>query len=403
MKKERNDLKAGLFIVVSLVLIVAVIVGIKGIGRLIEPSQTATVTFKLSDDLGGLREGDDVRIGGFKVGVVRDIALVDQPAGTKPYIVVHCSIPLKFQIKKDARVTVQSTLTGSSWLNFDDLGSPDAPLLAASDTVTGRPSMFSTIMASASDLGPELRETVRDVRTQTIPKVNETIDTYKTTGAHATALVKYIRSQIPDPIIARYVAVADRAKGMLGHLEEVFGETKGDLKSSIRNVNVATTSVKDKLPGILDKVDASLVKVQTSLDSTNVALEDIKKIASNTRDATGSARSILTSNRSKIDDMIDSLKTTGDNLKFASAEIRRSPWRLLYKPGPGEVANLNLYDSARQFAEGANDLSDAASALRDALNDPDVTQDRVQNLVDRLDKSFANFGAIEQELWKQVR
>ena len=101
--------------------------------------------------------------------------------------------------------------------------------------------------------------------------------------------------------------------------------------------------------------------------------------------------------------MIASLKTTGDNLKFASAEIRRSPWRLLYKPGPGEMANLNLYDSARQFADGAGQLNDAATALRDALKDPSIDQASVQKLVDRLDKQFASFNEVEQQLWTQVK
>ena len=73
MKNERNALKAGLFMVVSLVLIIALIFGIKGVSRLTEPVQYRTVSFKLSDDVGGLRVGDDVRIGGAKVGAVRSI------------------------------------------------------------------------------------------------------------------------------------------------------------------------------------------------------------------------------------------------------------------------------------------------------------------------------------------
>jgi len=76
---------------------------------------------------------------------------------------------------------------------------------------------------------------------------------------------------------------------------------------------------------------------------------------------------------------------------------------LLYKPGKGEMANLNLYDSARQFAEGANDLNDAAAALRDALKDPGLKQEDVRQLVEKLDKSFVGFKEVEQELWKQVR
>ena len=97
------------------------------------------------------------------------------------------------------------------------------------------------------------------------------------------------------------------------------------------------------------------------------------------------------------------MKTAGDNLKFATAEIRHSPWRLLYKPKKGEVENLALYDSARQFATGANDLNDAAASLRDALKDPNVKRDEVQKLVDRLDQSFLGFKEVEEELWKKVR
>src|SRR3954469_25931494 len=73
MTKERNNLKAGIFILASIVMIVTVILSIKGIGRIFSPDQERTVSFRLSDDLGGLRVGDEVRLGGFKVGVVKDI------------------------------------------------------------------------------------------------------------------------------------------------------------------------------------------------------------------------------------------------------------------------------------------------------------------------------------------
>jgi phospholipid/cholesterol/gamma-HCH transport system substrate-binding protein len=401
MKKERNDLKAGIFILVSIGLIIGVIVGIKGIGRILEPSQEAVVTFTLNDDIGGLRAGGDVRIGGLKVGVVRDIELVEHE-GQPPQIVVRCSVPARYQIRKDARVRVQDTLTGSSWLNFDSLGTPGGPLLASTDTLVGRPSAMTTLLASAGEVAPDIRDTVRDVRKVTLPKVNDTIDGYKVVAMHATALIKHVRGQI-DPIVQRYFAVADNARDAAGHARDIFGETKGDFKSTMSNISAATGTVKEKLPPIMDKAAGTLVKVQTAVDSANVALEDVKKTATNVKDVSASARSVIVGNRSKIDGMIASLKTTGDNLKYASAEIRRSPWRLLYKPSPGEVANLNLYDSARQFAEGANDLNDAASALRDALQDPEVTPDHVRALVERLDKSFSNFNEIEQELWKQVK
>jgi hypothetical protein len=76
---------------------------------------------------------------------------------------------------------------------------------------------------------------------------------------------------------------------------------------------------------------------------------------------------------------------------------------LLYKPSAGEMANLNLYDAARQFSDGAGDLSDAAVALRDALKSGTAGEEQIQKLVEKLDKSFTNFNAVEQDLWKKVK
>jgi len=171
----------------------------------------------------------------------------------------------------------------------------------------------------------------------------------------------------------------------------------------MKNLNSATGTLDKKLPVVMDDIHVVLDKAKGTVDSITVALEDVKKTVANTRDITASGKSILASNRSKIDGMIASLKATGDNLKAATTEIRHSPWRLLYKPAPGEVANLNLYDSARQFAEGASSLNDAAAALRDALKDPNADQKKVQSLVDQLDKSFENFNQVEDGLWKSVK
>jgi hypothetical protein len=76
---------------------------------------------------------------------------------------------------------------------------------------------------------------------------------------------------------------------------------------------------------------------------------------------------------------------------------------LLYKPRPGEVANLNLFDAARDFAEGANDMSDAATALRDALKDPKADPEMIQKLITQLDSNFSRFQKVEDELWKRVK
>lgn len=78
MNNERNALKAGLFIVVSIVAAGFIIVGVKGTLRVVEPSEDRQVTFKLSDNLSGLGKGDDLRLGGYKVGIVKGIHVITE-------------------------------------------------------------------------------------------------------------------------------------------------------------------------------------------------------------------------------------------------------------------------------------------------------------------------------------
>src|SRR4029453_4172045 len=153
MQSDRNALKAGLFIVVSVGLIVGVIIGIKGITRFVEPAQKHPVRVKLGGALGGVSGGGGVRIGGAKVGTVRDIDL--DTDGENPGIVITFSIPEKFQIKRDANVTIQTTVTGVSVLNFESLGSKQASQLAQGEMLTGTPgASIASLSAKARDLVP---------------------------------------------------------------------------------------------------------------------------------------------------------------------------------------------------------------------------------------------------------
>src|SRR5882724_628182 len=123
MNKQRNAFKAGLFILISIALIVAVIVAIEGIDALTEPVQRRTVTFRLADNLSGLDKGDDVRVGGVKVGKVSHIQYVPASADGKPLLIVHFHIPKKYELHEDALITIESTVTGAADLNIANLGS----------------------------------------------------------------------------------------------------------------------------------------------------------------------------------------------------------------------------------------------------------------------------------------
>lgn len=383
MNKNRNALLAGSFMLISIALIIGVVIAVRGWSM--ENHVTRAVKFTLTDNISGLREGDDVRIGGHRVGVIKSIKLEKTEEGTRQ-ILVKFTIPQSADIRRDAHIAIESSVTGLANLNIDNFGAGSA--LGDKDVLIGSPSPLIAILDAAKQLAPNLNGAVTDLRQQTLPRVNTTIDNIKT--------------QI-DPTATKYQALADRGSEALINIRDLFGDTKADFRTTIANLAESTTAIREKIRGILDKVDNVMTKIGPSLDSAQAALEDIKTTAANVRDISASSRSILVTNRTKIDGIIGSLKVTGDNLKFATAEIRRSPWRLLYKPGAGEMSNLNIYDTARQFAEGANDLNDAASALRDSIKDPGATQDDLKKLIEKLDKSFAKFNEVETQLWKEVK
>jgi DNA repair exonuclease SbcCD ATPase subunit len=153
----------------------------------------------------------------------------------------------------------------------------------------------------------------------------------------------------------------------------------------------------------MDRVAARLDEFRVALDKTSGVLDEVKATAANAKDLSGNIRSVIASNKSRLDEIIKSANLASQNLAAASSEIRRSPWRLLYKPSEGEVANQNLYDAARQFAEASRKLQDSSAALRDTLHDPNVKEEDVKLMLERLDIDFGDYKKVESALLERVK
>ena len=377
MNSRRNELRAGIFILTTVVLAIFIVIWIKG-GD-VGPVQVRRVAFALTDDIGGLQVGDDVRLGGFKVGAVQEIRLHDINS-TSPQIVMSFTIPGNLVLHRDAIISIQSGLTGTVNLNIQSLGKGDVLADHALDIV-GTPDPKTRLFASLAE--------------QTVPRLNDAMDSAKTLIAHVDGQIQ--------PLVTRYNAVADHAASALGQVNDVLGDSKSDIRGTIKNLNEVTGSVKDKLPSLVDQISGVVKKVDTSLTTAQAALVDIKDVAANAKDSMATLRGVIVGNRGKLDAIIAGLKTTSDNLKEASIEVRRSPWRLMYKPTPEEAGNINIYDSAREFAQGANCLSDAATALRDAVHDPKADPADIQRRITELNDTFSKFQVVETKLWTTVK
>src|SRR5437763_799465 len=116
MKKDRNALKSGLFMLLTVAAAIAVVIAIKGLETWSQPKELRAVSFSLQDDVGGLQIGDDVRVGGYKVGTVKEISVLGaEEASTEPKRVrVIFSFPRSYVLHRDAMLRIQTGITGAS-------------------------------------------------------------------------------------------------------------------------------------------------------------------------------------------------------------------------------------------------------------------------------------------------
>ena len=138
------------------------------------------------------------------------------------------------------------------------------------------------------------------------------------------------------------------------------------------------------------------------LESAQDISEDLKEVGGDTKATVKDVRAIISGNRGKMELIINRMRDTSSTLSLAASEIRRSPWRLLYKPDGQQRESLDLYDTARRFAEGASALQDAAVALEDASRDPTASPEQVHAVLQELQRKFEEFDKIERQLYQRL-
>lgn len=387
---DKNAFKAGVFILVALSLVLGVFFAVNGFGW--RPGHTWTIRFDVGDDVGGLGPGAEVRIGGVKQGQVERVAL----AGDLAHVDVSVSLPRHVVLKDKPRVSIQSTVTGVSWLNFDSLG--DGQPLPPGSVIAGEAGTFSNLVAAANRIAPGVAALVDDVRETTLPKFNGLVDkTGQTMDSVGTAATRAgdTAATVDDLLKSNRPAVEQT----LANLRDASERAPSVMEQAELLVQ-SWTGVAEEVGQALEGTGARLDRV---LDSAQVIADDMKGAAKDTQATVKDVRGLIAGNRGKIEQIISRSREASATLSLAASEIRRSPWRLLYKPDGGQRESLDLYDAARRFAEGANALQDAAVALDDASRDPTADPEKVRQMLEELQRKFQEFDQVERLLYERLR
>lgn len=401
----RNNVRAGVFVIVTITLAMAVILILGDVKQYFTRPARYVVTYPIASGVKNLAAGSDVRVGGISMGRVSQVELGGANSGPAQIIEVQFTLDRQIKLYTNARISVGAALIGSdAWLNITDLGGteedPNAKILADGGVIEGT-TAAGFMEALMGPHGDRLENIVANVESGSqffadISKYYDAdflpiLDNLKTVTTDAREISSDVRvnrwpawAQQVDNLMASLNQFGEDAKGLAQDSRDVLAENRGPIKETVANLQASSADAKAVTARVreetMEQVHALLTTAQDGLNNAQDVLQrmsvDYDVWAANLADALANAN------------------LTSQQLKLAGIEIRRSPWKLLYRPDETELQHELLYEAARSFAMAAADLK-ASSVAADRMlkehpeelkSSPELMKRLQDNLIDPLDR-----------------
>jgi ABC-type transporter Mla subunit MlaD len=374
-RKEHNELVAGLFVTVTLAATIGVVIWL-GAAEVFRPKAGEAV-FCVRESAGslGLKVGNFVQVTDQVIGKIADIRLAPDRQITL-YVARLDRADLK--VYSNGKATVAAGLVGDRQLVITSRGTADHP---PADTehpveISGGLDQAMASIATAAENLKGISEIVR----------------------------RELAADVAGSLLAKIHAVSDSLKSAAGDVAKITGNLRPEMDpansdSILAKFKQTATSVAKTAERIEGYSKTEVAEILAKLRDVNT---EVLKIASDFSEVSHTARELVTLNRENIDEIIDNMTQVSVSLKSASKEIRRSPWRLLYKPKPDEMHSQNVYDAARAFSDGAEQLDQAIARLKALPPEAASSDPQVQRIHKQLQQTFSDFAAAEQALWREL-
>jgi t-SNARE complex subunit (syntaxin) len=147
-------------------------------------------------------------------------------------------------------------------------------------------------------------------------------------------------SKAVDAFLANAVKLSDDLNGLIA-------ENRPKINTIVSDVEGVTNRLRSET---IEKFDKLVDSGQSALDSVNAALNDFRADYADWATSIGEAMA--------------SANLASQQLKLTTIEVRRSPWKLLYRPDSKEVEHELLYEATRSFAVAAADLKASSLAVQ---------------------------------------
>ncbi len=256
MGYRRNEIRAGVFLLLSFVILTVMIFAVSDIQSLFKKKKEVRVLFQFSD---GIEKNASVRLSGIKVGKVSDIRVAPE-LGDK--VELTLSVFSDTVIRRDTKAAIKTLgLVGGKYVELTG-GSPQSPLLEQGGVIIGEESFKME----------DLTKTALDVVNK-LKNIATNIDAM----LGDPAFTKSLRTTV-----ANLQDVSANIKVMTSSKDEVAQGLK-DLPVILKKVEESMNNIK----AISEKSDAMLGENKKNIDAT---MESVKEITNNLKELTADVK-----------------------------------------------------------------------------------------------------------------
>jgi len=331
----KEEIKAGIIILTSLILLSAFIILIGG-SQFFEKLDKYYVHVL---DTAGLEVGAQVKLGGVRIGRVLNISA---PSGPSQPITIEIGIKQGTILYKGTKALItQVGLVGDLYLLLSVEKTTNERFRVGETIPSDEQVQFARIMARVEDLSKSIDNLIRDVdRLFSQKNIKEIEKVFENTNK---AIIS--TSSGLDQILSALRSTTDKLEFVLDEIGEVVRDNKGEFKLAIQRarevIGIAGETV-EKIREVIEKAGGTIERsgdMIKAFEETAKTLQGTFKSADKTiQSVDKTVKSIDKSidlNLQNLNQLLDLLTRTTEDLQDVIQEIKAKPWSLIYKDGKG--------------------------------------------------------------------
>ncbi len=310
MSKSRLEWKVGLFVMIGLVLLAALLIAFSKGLTFFRPTYTILLN---APNVGGLKTRADVLLSGVKVGTISDIKL--SPEGTNA--TVSLSIYSVYQIYRDATFVIESAgFLGDQYVAIVPTENKGRVLHDGDLATAEAPFNLQEVARSAGGLLQRIDETAKRLN-DSIVDIRRLLLNEQTLTNLSAALVN-VRS------------LSERARVAVDNINSII-ETNGPaLSQAGSNLVLFTEQINHFANSLSDVVSTNAPELNTAVKNIKASTEDLKNMLGDLHAGKGTVGNLLTNDQIAAD-----VGQISANLSVTTSNLNRlGLWGILWQHKP---------------------------------------------------------------------